>query len=326
MLHDVDATTVESSPGTLGRRRGAALLLAAVLTLASALTGCGTTPPAAPNGPSATPSPSVVPRATAEPLDAIGDLEAAYGARVGAWVLDSGTGRVLEHRADERFAHASVVKLLLVGLLLRTAGDADLDAVIPIAADDVLAHAPVTSRHVGSGLPLRDLMEAAMVVSDNTAANLLVERLGGPAQVEAGLRELGNATTEVDRTEPTLNEARPGDPRDTSTPAGLGRTVERLVLGDALTPDRRDQLQRWLGANTTGDAAIRAGVPDGWTVGEKTGSGGYGTRNDAGVVRPADGGPPVVVVLLTDRGVDGAASDDALLADVTRAVVAQLGR
>ncbi len=110
----------------------------------------------------------------------VGALEAAYGARVGVWVLDTGSGQVLQHRADERFAHASVLKLLLVALTLRDA--ADLDVVVPVEADDVLEYAPTTSQYVGTGLPLRQVMEAAIVVSDNTAANLLVEQLGGTAR------------------------------------------------------------------------------------------------------------------------------------------------
>ncbi len=251
-------------------------------------------------------------------VDGVDALEATYGARVGVWAVDTGTGQVLEHRAGERFAHASTLKLLLVALLLDRVTGAELDAVVPIAADDVLEYAPVTSLHVGTGLPLREVMAAAITVSDNTAANLLVDQLGGPAQVQTALRELGNATTRVDRVEPELNEAAPGDPRDTSTPADLGASVRELVLGDVLAPDRRALLQQWLQANTTGDTAIRAGVPAGWVVGDKTGSGGYGTRNDVAVVWPDDGGAPVVVVLLTDRGVAGADTDDGLLADATR--------
>jgi len=304
------------------------LVLAAGVLLAA---GCGGTGPApdptasAPTSPATTSSAAPSAPAPAA-LAGVADLEAAYGARVGAWVLDTGTGQVLEHRADERFAHASVLKLLLVGLVLDRVTDAELDAVVPIEADDVLEYAPVTSQHVGTGLPLREVMEAAIVVSDNTAANLLIERLGGPAAVQAAVRELGNEVTDVDRTEPDLNEATPGDPRDTSTPAALGASIEHLVLGDVLPADRRALLGQWLRDNTTGDAAIRAGVPAGWAVGDKTGSGGYGTRNDAGVVWPADGGAPLVVVLLTDRGTAGATSDDGLLADVTRLVVAQSGR
>lgn len=300
------------------------MLVAAVL-LAGCGGGGGTASMSAPSSaPSSAAASTTTPDVAA--LAGVDALEQAYGARVGAWVLDTGTGQVLGHRVDERFAHASTIKLVLVGLLLQRVDDAQLDAVVPIEAADVLEYAPVTSQYVGVGLPLREVMRAAITVSDNTAANLLVEQLGGPAQVQAALRDAGNTTTNVDRTEPALNEATPGDPRDTSTPAGLGRTVEQLVLGDALTPPRRALLLQWLQENTTGDAAVRAGVPAGWTVGDKTGSGGYGTRNDVAVVQPDDGGAPVVVVLLTDRGTAEADSDDGLLADATRAVVEQLGR
>ena len=295
-----------------------------VLAMAS-LSGCGATPVGSDNAPTSAASAYSTSAPVAAQLSGAEKLEVVYGARVGAWVRDTGSGRVVEYRSEERFAHASVLKLLIVGLLLDRVSDEELDAVTPIEADDILTYAPVTSQYVGIGLPLREVMRAAVVVSDNTAANLLITRLGGPAQAQAGLLALGNDVTRVDRIEPDLNEARPGDPRDTSTPAALGATIEQLVLGDALTPGRRDQLQQWLRDNTTGDKAIRAGAPAGWTVGDKTGNGGYGTRNDAGVLWPPDGGAPVIVVLLSDRGTVDATSDDGLLADTTRAVFGQLG-
>ena len=303
--------------------RAGALAVLTVLALAGCSSGPAT-PSSSPSSSSPSSAGAASTSAAAVELTGVDDLEAGYGARVGVWALDTGTGQVLEHRGDERFAHASVIKLLLVALALQQADD--LDAVVPIAADDVLEYAPTTAQHVGTGLPLRQVMEAAIVVSDNTAANLLTEQLGGPARVQELVRGLGDDVTRVDRVEPDLNEATPGDPRDTSTPQALGRSIEQVVLGDVLTPERRDLLQQWLRANTTGDAAIRAGVPAGWTVGDKTGSGGYGTRNDAGVGRPDDGGAPGVGVQRTDRGVPDADTDDALLADTTRLVVEQLDR
>jgi len=197
--------------------------------------------------------------------------------------------------------------------------------VVSYRAADLVSYSPITSRHVGTGMTVRDLIAAALDYSDNTAANLLLDQLGGPAGLQAALRGIGDPTTNVDRTEPTLNEATPGDPRDTSTPRALGTDLRALVLGDALPAARAGLFTDWLRANTTGGPYIRSGVPAGWKVGDKTGNGGYGTRNDIGIVWPP-GGAPVVVAVLSDRGTAAASSDDALIADATRAALAALGR
>ena len=170
---------------------------------------------------------------------------------------------------------------------------------------------------------VRDLIAAALRYSDNTAANR--ERIGGPHAVQAGLRRLGDTTTHVDRTEPSLNEATPADIRDTSTPRVLATDLRRFVLGDALPGSRRKLLTGWLVTNTTGGPYIRAGVPSGWKVGDKTGNGGYGTRNDIAIAWPPGGGAPVDIAIQSDRGVKDAASDDALIADATKAALAASG-
>ncbi|WP_235510846.1 class A beta-lactamase [Curtobacterium sp. Leaf261] len=248
-------------------------------------------------------------------------LEQQYGAQVGVRVLDTGSGNTLGYRDDTRFAFASTSKLLTAGLLLRTASDAELDTVVHYDAADLLSYAPVTSQHVATGMSLRDLVTAALQVSDNTAANLVTEHLGGPAAVQSALRTLGDSTTNVDRTEPDLNTATPGDVRDTTTPHALATDLRRFAVGDLLTPARRTLLVSLLEGNTTGGPYVRAGVPAGWTVGDKTGNGSYGTRNDIAVVTPP-GRAPIIVVILTNRGsAQDASSDDALIADVTRQVV-----
>ncbi|WP_344272744.1 class A beta-lactamase [Streptomyces hebeiensis] len=256
---------------------------------------------------------------------ALADVERRFDARLGVYVLDTGTGRTVTYRADERFAHASTFKALLAGVVLKRTSDARLDHTVRYDAEDVerSGYAPITSRHVDEGMTIRALTDAALRHSDNTAANLLLEELGGPAELQAALRELGNRTTNVDRWEPELNEATPGDVRDTSTPRALGTDLRRFVLGDALPEDRRQLLTDWLVRNTTGDPFIRAGVPDGWKVGDKTGTGEYGTRNDIAIAWPP-GRDPVVIAVQSDRGVADADSDDALIAEATKAALAAL--
>jgi beta-lactamase class A len=165
------------------------------------------------------------------------------------------------------------------------------------------------------------LCEATMTLSDNTAANLLLRGLGGPAGLTAWLRGIGDDVTRLDRWETALNEARPGDPRDTTTPAAMLATMQRLTLGDVLLPTSRAQLLAWLRANRTGDARLRAGLPPGWQAGERTGTGPNGTSNDVGLVWPPGGAPLLVAAYLTEGAAD-IATRDAALADVGAAVAA----
>jgi beta-lactamase class A len=278
------------------------------------------------HAPAATTTPAATtPVASSVAKRAFARLERRYGAHLGVYAVDTGTGRTVAYRAGKRFAYASTYKVLVTGVLLRRVSDAELDRVVRYGPEDLLEYAPITSRHVQTGMRLRDLMDAALRYSDNTAANLLVERLGGPDELERALRRIGDRRTHVDRTEPTLNEAAPGDVRDTSDARTLGTDLRRFVLGDLLPKDRRRMLTNWLVRNTTGDAYIRAGVPEGWKVGDKTGSGGHGTRNDIAIAWPP-GGAPVEIAVLSDRVKADAASDDALIADDTKAAIAGLGR
>lgn len=316
---------------TLDLHRPRTALPAVALLVAALIGGCGqasSAPSAA--APGVTASGAAAPDAGAAAAPATVDasfagLERQFGARLGVYAVDTGTGREVTHRADERFAFASTIKSLAAGALLRKASDADLDKVVPYRQEDVLEWAPITSQHVATGMKLRDLAAASIQYSDNTAANLVFAELGGPAAVQQSLRDLGDSTTNVDRTEPTLNEATPGDTRDTSTPHALAADLRRYVLGDTLPAARRGLLTDWLVGNTTGGPYVRAGVPADWKIGDKTGNAGYGTRNDVAVAWPSGGRSPIVIVVLSDRGKAGATSDDALIAQATKTVVSALG-
>jgi beta-lactamase class A len=295
--------------------------------LVLALVGCTATGHhrAAPAPSSPKPSPSA-PGTTASTAPAFAALERRYGARLGVYVLaTTGSGRAVTYRADERFAFDSTVKAMAAGVLLRRDTDAQLAQVIPYQAADLQDYSPVTAKHVGTGMALRDLIAAAVEYSDNTAANLLFAQLGGPAGLQAALRSLGDATTHPDRTEPDLNAATPGDVRDTSTPRAFATDLRGFALGSWLTPDRRSLYNSWLVANTTGGPYIRSAVPAGWKVGDRTGNGSYGSRNDIAVAWPPSGGP-VLIALMSDRPAADAASDDALLADATKVAVAALAK
>lgn len=304
---------------------------AVALALALVAGGCAATPPAVTDG--ATPTTGGTPRAATTPAVTtpaavpltLERLEARYDARLGVHAVDTGTGATATWRDDERFAYASTFKALAAGALLQRVGVEGLGREVPVETDDLVTYSPVTHTRVGGTMTLAEIAEAAVTRSDNTAANLLLEALGGPAGLGEALREIGDDVTVVSRTEPDLNEATPGDERDTTTPRVLAADVREYVLGDTLTVDERAVLTAWLTGSRTGDTLVRAGVPDGWVVGDKSGAGGYGTRNDVAVVWPPTGAP-VVVAVMSDRAAPDAERDDALVAEAAAAAVAALGR
>lgn len=317
-----------------GTKTTAAALTALVLV---GLVGCSGAPGGATTGPTSSASasaaasgsasgaaaPSTEPATDPAAAPTFAALERRYDARLGVAAIDTGSGRTIVHRAGERFAFASTVKVFIAAAVLDASSDADLATVVHYDRGDLLEYAPVTSEHVDSGMTVRELIDAAIRSSDNTAANLLVERLGGPDAVERWLRGIGDRTTSVDRVEPDLNQATPGDRRDTTTPERFAADLRTVLLGDALVAADRRVLREAMLGNTTGDATIRAGVDPSWQVADKTGTASYGVRNDIAVVTPP-GRAPVVLVVMTSRADPGAEPSDALVAEATRAAVAGL--
>lgn len=250
------------------------------------------------------------------------DIEAASGGRLGVAVLDTHTGSSYRHRPDERFPMCSTFKLVAAAHVLARVDRQQerLDRQIPVRRADIVENSPMTeSRADGEPMTLAELCEAAITLSDNTAGNLLLETLGGPAGLTAYLRGLGDEQSRLDRNEPTLNSAVPGDPRDTTTPAAMLDTMRKLVLGDALSPASRGHLTQWLLDNKTGGARLRAGIPAGWRVADKTGAGANGTNNDVAVVWPAGRSPILVTAYLTGSNAPPK-TRDRTLADVGRLV------
>ncbi|MBB4904971.1 beta-lactamase class A [Actinophytocola algeriensis] len=289
------------------------------------LPGCAeqATPPRSTRPPSPPPSGPPTTTTTVARHDRLAELETAYGARLG--VFASGTGGTVEHRADERFAFCSSFKGIAAAAVLHRNPTAHLDTVVTYTEADLLPNATVTPRHVATGMTVRDLCDAAVRHSDGTAGNLLLRDLGGPAELTAFARELGDTVTRMDRTEPHITEATPGDPRDTTSPRAFGLDYRKIVVGDVLPGDKRAFLRDLLARNATeaGARRIRAGVPAGWTVADKTGTGGYGTIVDVGIVWPPSGAPLVVSVMSSKQAED-AEYDQAIIAEATAYVVATL--
>ena len=233
----------------------------------------------------------------------IAAIEKREGGRLGVAVIDTGSGSRLEHRADERFPMCSTFKLLAAAAALKRVdeGRERLDRTIAYGPGDLLDYAPITKAHVAEGgMTLAELCAAAIDWSDNTAANLILDAIGGPAGFTEFVRSLGDSVTRLDRNEPTLNTAIPGDPRDTTTPRAMALDVQTVLLGNALSETARRQLEAWLNDDKVGDKRLRAGLPASWRVGDKTGSGDHGTANTIGILRPPDRAPLIAAVYYTE--------------------------
>lgn len=289
-------------------QRRTLLLAASVLPLASACTAWS----------------QKGPQASAEAQ--LAELERSCGGRLGVVAFNTTSGARLQHRAHERFPFCSTFKLMLAATVLeRSAKDPSLLARrISYGKADIIPNSPVTEKHVADGMTVAALCAATIQYSDNAAANLLMKMLGGPADVTAFARTIGDQVFRLDRWETELNTAIPGDLRDTTTPAAMADSVQRLVLGDALAGAQRSQLQTWLLGNTTSAERFMAAVPPGWKVGDKTGAGSYGTNNDVGVMWPPAGAPLVVAVYLTFPDKDAKNRND-VVAAAARIAVDTLG-
>lgn len=239
------------------------------------------------------------------------EIEADSGGRLGVAIVDTTSGLHTGLHADERFPMCSTFKLLVAGAILARVdrGEENLQRRIVYSQSEIVLNSPATSKHTrertgNTGMSVGDLCKAAITLSDNTAANLLLASFGGPAALTEFARSLGDGITRLDRIEPTLNEGTPGDPRDTTTPNAMLGNLRELVLGEHLTSSSRAQLLAWLAASETGGERIRAKLPKDWGVGDKTGTGDHGTANDVAIVWPPGRGPILVAVYLTETAGD----------------------
>jgi beta-lactamase class A len=228
-------------------------------------------------------------------------LEMSCGGRLGIAVLDTQTGQRAGHREDQRFAMCSTFKVLLTAAILQQVDENHLSLAhaVSIPKTGLVSHSPITGQHAGHALPIRDLCAAAMTQSDNTAANLLLSLLGGPASVTRYARSMGDNITRLDRIEPELNLTNHGELRDTTTPLAMLTDLQSLLLGKVLSPASRNQLTAWMLANTTGAERLRAHLPGTWRVADKTGSNGDDTSNDIGALFPPQHAPILVTAYLT---------------------------
>lgn len=271
-------------------------------------------------------------KATEKRMDPLADrfarIERDSGGRLGVALLDSSGRQLAGHRQDERFPMCSTFKFLLAAAVLQgiDQGRLRLDQRVAVAKSDLVGNSPETEKHVGSaGMRVDELSRATLIWSDNAAANLLLPLVGGPPGLTAFLRANGDRLTRSDRTEPTLNQFAAGDDRDTTTPAAMAGNLQRFLLGEVLSPASRQQLTTWLRDNRTGDTRLRAGLPAGWQIGDKTGFNGEDTSNDIGILWPPGGGSPLLLAAYLQGAKVPPEGQSKALAEVAAAVAAAHG-
>ncbi|MFC5372706.1 class A beta-lactamase [Brevundimonas faecalis] len=255
----------------------------------------------------------------------LSELEERHGGRLGVAVASAGVDAAW--RGDERFVYCSTFKMYLAAatLLRVQAGQERLDRAVPVGRADMINHAPVTEKAVGGSLTVEQLMKGTVEVSDNPAANILIREMGGLDALRAFYRGIGDDSTRVDRLEPEMNR-QDGD-KDTITPVQSVRNISRLLVAPdtPLTPPSKALLMRWMTDTPTGAGRIKAGVPAGWTVAHKTGTGGYGPVNDIGLILPPSGAPVVIAVYFHATSASTDAQREAVIADATRLALKALG-
>lgn len=223
--------------------------------------------------------------------------------RLGFYAINTATGQLIQQNANQRFPLCSTAKLMVVADILKRSETHPkfLSQRIHFTDKTLKAsgYAPITKQHLKTGMTIQSLCAAAISDSDNAAANLLIKQLGGPKAVTDFAHSIGNETFRLDRWEPYLNSAIPGDKRDTASPKSMAMSLEKLTLGNVLAIKQRQLLIQWLVANTTGNQRIRKAVPQNWLVGDKTGTGAYGTTNDIAVIWPPHRKPIVMAIYFT---------------------------
>jgi beta-lactamase class A len=275
----------------------------------------------------AAPALAAWPAIARSPIPALEAYEQASGGRIGVYGANLSTGAKITWRADERFVMCSTFKASLAALVLTRIdrGQDHLDRMIAYGPKDMQGYAPVSSKHLAQGaMSVDDMCAAAVEFSDNTCANLLLAGVGGPAALTTFWRSTGDAVTRLDHDEPMLNRTPPGDPHDTTTPAAMAGNLRRFVLGTVLSPASRQRLTDWMLGCQTGDNRLRAGLPKGWRIGDKTGNNGKDAAGDIAVAWPERSGP-VLICAYTRGGSPTAAQLEAVFAEIGRMAGLRLG-
>lgn len=256
-------------------------------------------------------------------LETVTKIEARLGGRIGVSVHDTGSGDRTDYRADERFPLSSTFKPFACAAVLSRieSGAERLHRVIEIEEGDLVTYSPVTEARVNTvGMTIAELCEATITLSDNTAGNLILESIGGPKAFTDYMRSIGDETTRLDRWETDLNEGKPGDKRDTTTPRAATASLDRLLLRPTLTESSREQLTTWMENDKVADALLRSVLPVGWRIADKTGAGGHGARSIIAVIWPTAESPILISIYMAESDASFAERNEAI-AEIGAAIV-----
>lgn len=243
-------------------------------------------------------------------------LEKEYGATLGVYAIDTKNSNTITYNEKNRFAYASTIKAISSGLLLNNITFEDTDKKIFFTEDELVTYSPVTEKNVNDGMTLKEIMNAAVAYSDNTAGNIIMKELNCPSGFQNELKNIGDNVTQANRYEPELNDFKFESKYDTSTPEAIGKDLEYLLKDGNLPPKNLEFFKKIMINNTTGDKLIRESVPGGYKVGDKTGAASYGTRNDIAFIIPeSEGNQPLIWVVFSNMKDAKAEYDDKLISD-----------
>lgn len=259
--------------------------------------------------------------------DSIKTAEKDLGARVGVAVLDTQTDTLWSYHGDQRFPLMSTFKTLACANLLSDveAGKQSFDKATEIKKDELITWSPVTEKHVGKAFTLKQACNAAMIMSDNTAANIVLSGIEGPAGLTAFLRENGDNVSRLDRIEPDLGEAAIGDEKDTTTPNAIVHTLDNLLYGTVLSEPSKKQLKQWMMDNKVSDSLLRSVLPQGWSIADRSGAGGNGSRGVTASVWSESQKPLIIGIYLTQTDADFDARNQAI-ANIGKAIFSVYGK
>jgi beta-lactamase class A len=256
----------------------------------------------------------------------LAQLETSSGGRIGVFVLNTADNMRIQYRANEHFPFESTFKIFGVSAILKKSmTDSQLlQQKMTYTKKDLVSWSPITKKHLADGMTISELCAATIMFSDDTAINLLMNKLGGPEAVTAFARSIGDRIFKLENWEEELN-SNPNDLRDTSTPAAMGKSLQQLAFGNTLAPTQRKQLLIWLKSNTTGDLRIRAGVPKGWIVGDKTGTGdSYGVTNDIAIIWPPKAQPIIMAIYFATQNKTDTKRHEDVIASASRMLIRSL--
>ncbi|EJU9974647.1 CARB family carbenicillin-hydrolyzing class A beta-lactamase [Vibrio alginolyticus] len=249
-------------------------------------------------------------------------LEQQTSSRIGVSVRDTQADERWDYRGDERFPLMSTFKTLACAKMLSDmdSGKLSKNATAKVDERSIVVWSPVMDKLAGQNTRIEHACEAAMLMSDNTAANLVLNEIGGPKAVTMFLRTIGDKATRLDRIEPRLNEATPGDSRDTTTPNAILNTLRTLVEGETLSYESRVQLKIWMQDNKVSDSLMRSVLPTGWSIADRSGAGGHGSRGINAIIWKENHRPVYISIYVTETELSLQARDQ-LVAQISQLIL-----